>query len=84
MQEEIELCERYCPTDCKYRSSIQSGSVPICYYAVIENVPTRGCKISECDKYIPGQPIKPTLRKDLIIEWLYETYGRTDDDNTLW
>lgn len=37
-----------------YRSQIGNGATPICYYAVIKHE-SRGCKISECDKYKQGK-----------------------------
>lgn len=76
--EPIELCSEYCPEDCIYRSYIGSGSIPICYYAVIVGE-SRKCKISECDKYVAGEKTKPTLNTEYIIEW---EYGLYDDDNT--
>lgn len=80
MQEEIETVRDHCThDDCIYRAHIDGGNTPICYYAVIE-CQSRGCKISECDKYKGGKPIKPIMGEEYLLFWEYEIY----DDNTLW
>lgn len=81
MQEEIELVADYCPEDCIYRSHISGGFTPICYYAAIENK-VRGCKISECDKYRAGKPVRPRIREEYTLFWEYECYD--EDADALW
>lgn len=66
----VESCQH---EHCIYRSTINGGRVPMCFYAVATGK-ARGCKISECDKYIDGRKIKPTMNADGIIEWVYELY----------
>lgn len=82
-QEELESVAKNCHhLDCIYRSSIESGHTPICYYAVLAGEP-RGCKISECDKYVAGEKIKPKLRKwDLVIFWECNVYD--EDADAFW
>lgn len=63
---------------CIYRSYINGGRIPICFYSLTTGK-TRGCKISECDKYVDGRKIKPTIKKDGTIEWVYEIYERRTD-----
>ncbi len=77
-QEEIETVKECCThTDCIYRTHIDGGNTPICYYAVIENQ-SRNCKISECDKYKGGKAVKPKMGEEYLLFWEYEIY----DDNT--
>lgn len=73
MQEVEELVSELCPEDCIYRNYIDGGNTPICYYAVIM-CECRGCKISECDKYKPGKPIKVRMDKEYVIGWEREIY----------
>ena len=80
MKEEVELCETYCPDDCYYRSYIDGGHTPICFYAVIEQK-SRGCRISECDKYRQGTPIKAVMQRDYAIMWEYD---EDDDADIIW
>ena len=84
MQEEVELCKDLCPEDCVYRALLNGSDTPICYYAVITNKPSRGCKISECDKYISGAKTQPRMKPEFWIEWEYEIYGTSEDDNPIW
>lgn len=72
--QKIETAKEYCPNDCIYRSYIDAGNTPICFYAVIEGK-GRGCRISECDKYTAGTKVKPQMNKYNFIEWEYETDG---------
>lgn len=81
--ERIELCEELCPDNCVYRVPLNGTNLPICYYCVMENVPTRGCKISECDKYKAGAKTQPRMKPEYIIEWDIELYGRSEDDYTV-
>ena len=78
MQEEVELAKDYCPSDCYYRSYIDGGNTPICFYAVIERK-CRGCRISECDKYRKGTPTKAVMQRDYAILWEYD-YDDEDAD----
>lgn len=72
MQEEIETVKTHCRhTDCIYRSHIDGGNTPICYYAVLEGK-SRGCKISECNKYKGGTPIKARMDWEYVLFWEYE------------
>lgn len=43
--------------DCIFRSSGVGGSIVTCDYILKMRVP-RGCKISECDKYIPKGDVR--------------------------
>lgn len=77
-----ETVKNHCKhEDCIYRSYIDGGSTPICFYAVVAGE-SRKCRISECDKYVGGKRIKPYMTKDDFIEWEYEIYGRNVD--SLW
>lgn len=80
MKEQLELCEDFCPVDCVYRVLLESY-IPACYYAAVERQ-LRGCKISECDKYRSGKPLKPTMDREYTVWWEYEFYD--EDDNALW
>ena len=80
MQEAIELVARYCPKNCVYRGVLIGYGVPFCQYALIEGE-CRRCKVSECDKYRPGRPIKPKMMADVWIEWERE-YG--EDADSVW
>lgn len=63
---------------CIYRSTISNGKIPICLYSTVTGK-SRRCKISECDKHIDGRKVKPKIRLDGTIEWVYETYERRTD-----
>lgn len=73
-----ELVSELCPTDCVYRSYIEGGSIPVCFYAVIAEQ-ARRCKISECDKYKAGKPIRPRMDKEYILYWEREIYDGVTD-----
>lgn len=80
-KEPIELVETSCKhPDCVYRTTVYAVT-PACYYAAIEHR-ARGCKISECDKYRGGEPIRPTIDGEYIIYWEYEFYD--ENDNSVW
>lgn len=81
MQEAEELCAKLCPKDCVYMAYIDGGWTPICYYAVIMRK-CRGCRISECDKYKAGKPLKPRIRDEYVIYWEREIYG--EDADLIW
>ena len=76
---EVELCETYCPSDCVYRVMLQE-KIPACYYSVIERK-IRGCKISECDKYRSGKPLKARMDSEYVVWWEYQY---DEDDNSVW
>ena len=77
-EEVIETVEEHCKhEDCIYRGKVFAFT-PCCLYAMFEER-TRGCKISECDKYTAGEKIKPRLRHDLVIWWETELYGEDAD-----
>lgn len=80
MSKEVELVADYCPSDCVYRVVI-GWCTPACYYSAIE-CEVRGCKVSECDKYRPGKPLKATMDREYVIYWEYDYYGK--DDNSVW
>lgn len=70
--QEIETVKEHCKhTDCIYRSFIDGGNTPICFYAVLA-CESRKCKISECDKYKGGKPIKPKMDMEYVLYWEYE------------
>lgn len=78
MQEELETVRKHCKhEDCIYRSYIDGGATPICFYAVVEGA-SRKCKISECDKYRGGEKIQPRLNREYIILWEIELYNDGD------
>lgn len=79
-KEPIELCETYCPEDCVYRILLH-GIIPACYYAVLEQR-VRGCRISECDKYRSGKPVRARMDNEFVVWWEYEFYD--EDDNSVW
>lgn len=79
-KEEIELASEWCPRDCIYLTYID-GWCPACYYAATEHQ-VRGCKISECDKYTPGEKIRARMKRDYVIWWELELYG--EDADPLW
>lgn len=81
MVEDIELCADYCPEDCMYRSYIDGGNAPICFYAAMEHQ-LRGCKISECNRYKPGRPIRPRIREEYFLMWEYLIYEH--DADSVW
>ena len=82
MQEEEEIVEtvaQHCKhIECIYRSQIDGGSTPICFYAVLAGEPRR-CKISECDKYKDGRKVRPRMKEDYILWWEYELYDKDAD-----
>lgn len=80
--EEVELCSTHCKhPECIYRSQIEGGNTPICFYAVLAGEPRR-CKISECDKYKDGRKIRPKMRERYIIWWETELYD--EDADFIW
>ena len=64
--------------ECIYRSQIDGGNTPICFYAVLAGEPRR-CKISECDKYKDGRKVRPRMKVDYTIWWECE-YDDEDAD----
>lgn len=81
---EIETVVRHCKhKDCIYRGYLYW--TPFCDYIGVEKK-SRGCKISECDKYKPGKKIQPRMQKNYDIDWEWEIfdirgyfYGRRDE-----
>lgn len=72
--QEVETVAEHCKhEDCIYRSYIDGGATPICFYAVIK-CESRKCKISECDKYKKGEKIQPRLNTEFMILWEIELY----------
>lgn len=81
LKEPIELVSECCQhEDCVYRATIYPH-IPICNYAAVEHQ-IRGCKISECNRYRGGEPIKPTMDNEYMIYWEYDYYD--EDDNSVW
>lgn len=81
MQEEVELVENYCPEDCVYRSELRDDGTPCCCYAAIEGR-SRGCRVSECDKYKRGRPKRPRIREEYVLFWEREIYD--EDADIVW
>lgn len=78
--EEVELVSTHCRhPECIYRSQIDGGRIPICFYAAMAGEPRR-CKISECDKYKDGRKIRPRMERDFAIWWECEFYDDEDAD----
>lgn len=82
-KEDIELAVDYCPRDCIYMTYIDGGYTPVCYYAVLMNE-CRGCKISECDRYKSGKPLKPRMKTEYTIFWEYKIHDDEDDADIIW
>ena len=79
--EEVELVSTHCRhPECIYRSQIDGGRIPICFYAAMAGEPRR-CKISECDKYKDGRKVRPKMRIDYTIEWECDLYDDEDADS---
>lgn len=77
--EAIETVLEHCRhPECVYRSQIEGGNTPICFYAVLAGQ-SRGCKISECDKYKDGRKIRPRMKEQYIIWWETELYDEDAD-----
>ena len=51
--------------DCKYRCKL--GKDACCVYILIKGV-SRGCKISECDKYQAGKIVYKSTLEGFIID----------------
>lgn len=82
VNEEIEEVRFHCKhPECIYRSQIDGGNTPICFYAVLAGEPRR-CKISECDKYKDGRKVRPRMKEDYILWWEYELYD--EDADIVW
>ena len=80
MKEVIETAKEHCiHPDCIYRQYIEGGHLPICGYAAVEGK-SRGCKISECDKYTPGDKVKARMRQDVVIFWEFDLYDEGSDN----
>lgn len=78
--QEVETAKECCKhDDCIYRSYIDGGNTPICYYAVLEGQ-SRGCKISECDKYKGGKALRPKMNIEYMLFWEYEL----NDADIIW
>lgn len=79
--EEVELVSTHCRhPECIYRSQIDGGRIPICFYAAMAGEPRR-CKISECDKYKDGRKVRPRMERDFAIWWECEFYDDEDADS---
>jgi len=72
--EVIEEVDEYCPKDCIYRMHLD-GTTHYCGYCAVEKR-SRGCKVSECNRYKRGKK-KITIEKgSLEIRW--ELYDEED------
>ena len=79
MKMKFELVSKYCKhKDCVYRRVLSDGT-HCCMYAAIEHQ-VRGCRISECDRYVKGERTKPRIGALTEIWWEYEYY---DEERTL-
>lgn len=80
--ETVELCSTHCRhPECIYRSQIEGGNTPICFYAALAGEPRR-CKISECDKYKDGRKIRARMKEQYILWWEIELYD--EDADFIW
>lgn len=70
--EDIETVDEYCPNDCVYRVRL-CRSTFFCAYAVMERS-SRGCRVSECDKYRVG------TKKAVIDSATQQTDWKVVDD----
>lgn len=78
-EETIELVSTHCKhPECIYRSQIDGGQTPICFYAAMAGEP-RKCKISECDKYKDGRKVRARMKERYIIWWETELYDENAD-----
>lgn len=78
-KEELETVAQHCKhIECIYRSQIDGGQTPICFYAAMAGEPRR-CKISECDKYKDGRKVRPRMKERYIIWWETELYDEDAD-----
>ena len=74
MQERHELVDTDCKhADCVYRNSIRGEHISFCGY-ILEEGHSRGCKISECDKYKSGKKTRARMHPMIYIEWEREFY----------
>lgn len=76
--ENIELVADLCPKDCVYRTTLDGGGTPCCIYILCEDK-SRGCKVSECDKYKAGERVRPRMTDEYVIWWEREIYGENGD-----
>ena len=74
MKQKHELVATHCKhEDCVYRRIFYADETPCCMYAAIEHQ-VRGCKISECTRYVKGERTKPRIGIATDIWWEYELY----------
>lgn len=72
--EVIEEVDRYCPKDCIYRMYFD-GTTHYCGYCAAERH-SRGCKVSECDKYKRGK--RRVAIESGTLEFRWELYDDED------
>lgn len=74
---EVETVDEHCRhEDCVYRMRLDLYGRYFCNYAAMERR-SRGCSISECDKYRAGRK-RPTIQTETMqMEWVIDD-GRSD------
>lgn len=77
---DIETVDEHCKhTDCVYRTRLDVYGRHFCAYALAERR-SRGCSISECDKYRAGKK-RPAIKAGTMqLEWEIDD-GRSDTGN---
>ena len=69
----IETVREHCThEDCVYRRCLKNG-LPYCDYIGVEKH-SRGCDISNCDKYKPGRKTRPRMHERYELYWDLEIY----------
>lgn len=67
--EVIETVEKHCKhKDCVYRMNLYHNGLPFCNYCVMEEQ-LRGCKISECNRYMKGTRTVEMTKEGLHYLW---------------
>lgn len=70
--ETIETVDEHCShDDCIYRFRLSSYRCDFCNYCVVTGE-LRGCKISECTRYVKGRKRAKMTDAGLWFEWLFE------------
>ena len=68
-----ELVNQLCPKDCIYRVPL-TPTTDFCAYCLAK-YESRGCKVSECDKYATGTRIVTMGLGTLNYEWIEDDDG---------
>ena len=77
MQEVETVLDQCKHLDCVYRGRLNGSGTPFCQYIMMEHK-SRGCPISECDKYKSGAKTQPRMTSECMILWEYEIYEDAD------